>query len=83
MSPRLLALRAPSAISCHSSLLCGRQASTLANAEAVLLVTVPEARTAARFLRAKVPTLTAATTVEDLRQAKAPAPAFKIGRAHV
>lgn len=45
-----------------------RQAATLANAEAVLLVTVPEAKTAARFLRAKVPTLTNAVTVEELRR---------------
>ena len=48
-----------------------RQATTLANAEAVLLITVPEAQTAARFLRAKVPTLGAAITVAELRQ---PAP---------
>ncbi len=47
-----------------------RQAATLANAEAVLLVTVPEAKTAARFLRAKVSTLTAATTVDELRQTR-------------
>lgn len=57
-----------------------RQAATLANAEAVLLITVPEAKTAARFLRAKVPTLRAATTVDELRQASGTtAPTFQPG----
>ncbi len=48
-----------------------RQASVLDNAEAVVLITVPEAQTAARFLRAKARQLSAVATVPELRAAPA------------
>jgi acyl-CoA synthetase (AMP-forming)/AMP-acid ligase II len=44
-----------------------RQAVLLDNAEAVLLITVPEAQAAARFLRAKARTLRDALAVSELR----------------
>jgi acyl-CoA synthetase (AMP-forming)/AMP-acid ligase II len=46
-----------------------RQAMILDNAEAALLITVPEAQGAARFLRAKARTLRDALSVEELRRA--------------
>ena len=44
-----------------------RQAAILHNAEAVLLITVPEARDAARFVRALAPKLEAITSVAEVR----------------
>jgi len=44
----------------------GRQARLLKNAGASLLVTVPEARAVARLVRARVPTLRAVLTAEEL-----------------
>ncbi|HQU14702.1 MAG: hypothetical protein B7Z66_04290 [Chromatiales bacterium 21-64-14] len=43
-----------------------RQSGILANAEATFLVTFPQARTAARLLRARLPALRAVVTPEDL-----------------
>ena len=50
----------------------GRQARLLANAGARVLVTVPEARVAARLLRSHVPSLRAIHTVESLSDAGRP-----------
>ena len=47
-----------------------RQSTILNSAQSVLLITVPEARLLAQFLRSQVPSLRAIVTVADLRRAR-------------
>lgn len=51
-----------------------RQVSILDNAQARLLVTIPEARPVARLLRPQVPSLDTIVSVDDLRSATASSP---------
>ena len=55
-----------------------RHAGILANALAAILITVPEAKGAARLLKAQVETLRAITTPHELSRGGAPAPGYAI-----